>query len=437
MQPETRYAKSGEVHVAYQLFGDGPINIVIVPGFVSHVENIWTHPVFARWLNRMGRFARVVIFDKRGTGLSDRVGGLPGVDDRMDDVRAVMDAAGFERAALLGISEGGTLTVLFAGTHPDRCQALILYGSFAKFSSWVPTKEDLEKFFNYIRSKWGSGKSMANFAPSMENDAAFRQWFGRFERLGASPGDAIKLMQMNSQIDISEILPSIHTPTLVIHRTGDRIVDVEAGRILAERIPGARYVELPGDDHIPQVGENAELIVDHIEEFLTGSKPMDNIERVLASVLFTDIVGSTARAEEMGDRRWHDLLDAHNNAARQEFSRFRGNEVKSLGDGFLTTFDGPARAIHCAVAVREAMKPLGIEIRIGVHIGEVEFSADDVYGIAVHIASRVAAFAGAGEILTSRTIKDLVAGSGINFKERGRKQFAGLQEPMEIYSVIQ
>ena len=351
----------------------------------------------------------------------------------MDDLRAVMDAVGIERAALLGVSEGGPLTALFAATHPDRCRAMVLYGTFARFASWIPTAERLQAMLDYIDRDWGSGGIARRFAPSRQDDPAFRQWMGGFERLGASPAAAMALMRMNSQIDVTEVLPSIGVPTLILHRTGDPVVSVEGGRLLAERIPGARYVELPGTDHFAFIGDNTREIGDLIEEFLTGSRTAIDVDRVLATVLFTDIVGSTARAEEMGDQRWRSLLDTHHAAVRREFARFRGREVKSLGDGFLATFDGPARAIRCASAIVEAVRPLGIEVRIGLHTGEIEVSEDDVRGIAVHIAARVAALAGPSEVLVSRTVRDLVAGSGIQFVERGRYPLHGLQEPMELH----
>jgi len=433
MLPMTRYAKSGDVHIAYQVFGEGPIDLVYTPGFVSHLEHQWDQPDLARWLLRLARFARVVMFDKRGTGLSDRVGELPSLDQRIDDLRAVMDAVGIERAALLGVSEGGPLTALFGATHPDRCHAMVLYGTFARFASWIPTTERLQAMLDYIDRDWGSGGIARRFAPSRQDDPAFRLWMGGFERLGASPAAAMALMRMNSQIDVTEVLPSIGVPTLILHRTGDAVVSVEGGRLLAERIPGARYAELPGTDHFAFIGDNTREIGDLIEEFLTGSRTAIDVDRVLATVLFTDIVGSTARAEEMGDQRWRSLLDTHHAAVRREFARFRGREVKSLGDGFLATFDGPARAIRCASAIVEAVRPLGVEVRIGLHTGEIEVSEDDVRGIAVHIAARVAALAGPSEVLVSRTVRDLVAGSGIQFVERGRYPLHGLQEPMELH----
>ncbi len=434
--PVTRYAKSGDVHIAYQVFGNGSVDLVLVPGFVSHIEHYWDEPSFAHWLRRLTNFARVVMFDKRGTGLSDRVSELPGIEQRMDDVGAVMDAVGIERAALLGISEGGSLATFFAAAQPDRCRMLVLYGAFAQFSSWFPTAEDLDAFIEYVDRDWGTGASLPRFAPSRQNDATFRDWWARRERLGASPSAAITLMRMNSQIDITAILPSVRVPTLVIHRTDDVTINVEGGRLLAERIPGARLIELPGVDHLPYVGDNSEQIADHIEEFLTGSKPADSSDRVLATVLFTDIVESTARAEALGDRRWRDLLEAHNKVVRAELERFRGSEVRFTGDGFLTTFDGPARAIRCALAIAGGVRPLGIDVRIGLHTGEVNFSGGDVHGIAVHIAARVAALSGAGETLVSRTVKDLVAGSGISFKDLGIHALKGIPEEWQLFRAI-
>jgi len=434
--PVTRYAKSGEVHIAYQVFGSGPIDLVLIPGFVSHIENYWEQPDFARWFLRLAGFARVVMFDKRGTGLSDRVGELPALDRSMDDARAVMDAVGIERAALLGLSEGGPLAVLFAATYPQRCRALVLYGAFARFSSWIPTAEGLNALLEYISRAWGSGRSLVTFAPSHQNEPALQQWWGRDERLGASPAAALALMQMNSQIDISDILSSVHVPTLVIHITGDQTVNVEGGRFLAEHIPGAQLLELPGDDHLFFIHQQtADRIIDAVAEFLTGSVATAGDDRVLATVLFTDIVGSTARAEQLGDQRWHDLLDAHHTTVRRELARARGNEVKSLGDGFLATFDGPARAVRCAQAISEAVDQLGIQVRSGLHTGEIEIAAHDVQGIAVHIASRVAALARPGEVLVSRTVRDLVAGSGLQFDERGGHLLKGLQEPMDLYAL--
>ena len=426
--PVTRYAKSGNVHIAYQVFGRGPNDLVFVPGFISHIENYWEHPDLARWLLRLGSFARVIMFDKRGTGLSDPVAAVPSLDLRMDDVRAVMDAAGSERAAVLGVSEGGALAALFAATYPQRCQQAVLYGAWARFPV---SAEVLEPLFKYIDRAWGNGLSLGAFAPSRQTDPAMLHWWGRFERLGASPAGVTAVLRMCAETDVSDIVSSIRVPTLVIHCKDDTLIPLETGRFHAQSIPGARLVELPGQDHLFFLHEQ---IGDYIEEFLTGSVSAPESERVLATVLFTDIVGSTARAEQIGDRRWRDLLDAHHASVRRELARYRGSEVKSLGDGFLATFDGPARAIRCARAITEAIRPLEIQIRCGLHTGEIEITGNDVQGIAVHIASRVSALAGAGETLVSRTVKDLVAGSGLHFEERGRHALKGLIEPMELYA---
>lgn len=435
--PVTRYAKSGEIHIAYQIFGNGFIDLVLVPGFVSHIENYWEEPSFARWLYQLGSFTRVVMFDKRGTGLSDRVNNLPNMDERMDDIQAVIDDSGIETAAIMGISEGGPLAMLFAGTYPDRCRALVLYGTFARFSSWIPNEEALEALIDYMDRDWGTGKSLPMFAPSRRDDKAFQQWWGRFERLGANPSAAIDLMRMNSKINITDILPSIRVPTLVIHRTGDVTVDVGAGRFLSENIQGAKYVELPGYDHLPFIGDNSEHILHIIEEFLTGAKSKHLTDRVLATVLFTDIVGSTIRAETLGDQRWRDLLAAHDKIVCREITLFRGTVIKSLGDGFLVTFNGPARAIRCALAIRKELHSLGIETRMGLHTGEIEVRNGDLLGIAVHIASRIVSLADSNEILVSRTVKDLVAGSGISFKKRDTQQIDGLAETMDLYLAIE
>jgi len=432
--PSTRYAKSGNVHVAYQVFGEGEIDLVFFPGFVSNIETYWEEPSFARWLNKLASFARVITFDKRGTGLSDRVESLPTMDERMDDVRAVMDAAGSQKAAVFGLSEGGSFATLFAAHYPERCRALVLWGAFAKFSSWFATPEKLEKFFEYVEKDWGTGANLNAWAPSKKDDPVFRAWFARRERTAASPAAAIALMRMNSMIDISGILPYVHVPTLVIHRTQDTVVNVEGGRQLAKSIPNARLLEVPGIDHLPYLGDDSDQLTDEVAEFLTGVKPATGGDRILATVLLTDIVDSTKRAEAMGDRRWRELLDAHNAIIRRELTRFRGVEVKTTGDGFLATFDGPGRAIHCSLSLIPAIRPLGIEIRAGLHTGEVEVGKNDVRGIAVHVAARVAAQAQAGECLVTRTVKDLVAGADIRFTECGKRDLKGLAEPVDLFA---
>lgn len=434
MLPVTRYAKSRDIHIAYQVFGDGPVNLVIAPPFVSNIENYWDEPDFSRWLLRLAGYARIVMLDKRGTGMSDRVTELPGLDERMDDIRVVLDAAGMDQAALLGVSEGGPLTALFAATYPDRCRALVLYGTFARFASWLPTAEALAAFEDYIDEAWGSGGSLPLFAPSRQHDPAFQRWWGRFERLGASPAAAIALMRMNSQIDISDIVSAIRVPTLVIHRTQDVTIDVEGGRYLAEHIPGARYVELPGADHIPFVGENGMEIADLIGEFLTGSRAPIAADTVLATVLFTDIVGSTEKAVSLGDRRWRDLLDSHHAIVRRNLERFRGREIDTAGDGFLATFDGPARGVRCACTIADDIRSLGIDVRAGLHTGECEVMGEKVGGIAVHIGARVAALAGPREVLVSSTVKDLVAGTGLRFGDRGSQSLKGVPGEWRIFA---
>ena len=438
--PEIWYAKSGDVHIAYQTFGHGPENIVIIPGFVSHIEHVWDSPDQAHWLNHLGRQARIVLFDKRGTGLSDRLGRLPNFDQRMDDARAVMDAVGISRAAILGVSEGGSLAALFAASHPQRCSALILYGAFARFSDWFPTEQKFNGFLNYVETAWGTGNSVAGFAPSKKGDTEFQRWWGRFERLGGSPSAVINLMRLNSEINIENILQSILVPTLVLHRTQDPTVSIQAGRFLAAHIPNAKFVELDGPDHIYWLGDNALQIADIILEFIArpGMEARGgtvDAQRMLATILLTDIVNSTSQARELGDNEWRKLLLAHDATVRRELARFRGSEVKTTGDGFLVLFDGPARAIHCALAITEGMVPLGVRVRVGLHTGEVERTQADVHGIAVHIAARVMDTASAGEVLISRTVKDLVAGSGIKFDDAGEHSLKGIEEKWRLYKV--
>jgi pimeloyl-ACP methyl ester carboxylesterase len=434
METTTHYADSSGVNIAYQVHGEGPLDLVFVPGFVSHVEGWWEEPLCVRFLERLAAFSRLLLFDKRGTGLSDREAGVPTLEQRMDDVRAVLAAAGSERAAVLGISEGGAMSALFAATYPERTTALVLYGTFAEFRSWVPTPEDFARILCAMDEEWGTGRSLPHFAPSLAADPRLQRWWARHERSGASPGAAMALMRMNSEIDARHVLPAIRVPTLVLHRTGDVTVDVEAGRYQAAHIPGARYVELPGVDHLPFVGD-AEPILAEIEEFLTGVRPVAEPDRVLATVLFTDIVDSTKRAAALGDRRWRELLEAHHAATRRELERHRGREVKTLGDGFLAVFDGPARAVRCAEAIAGAVRTLGLEVRAGLHTGECEVMGDDLGGLAVHIAARVAALAGPGEVLVSSTVKDLVAGSGLRFDDRGAQVLKGIPSQWRLFSL--
>lgn len=437
MQPETKYTKSGDVNIAYQVFGDGPIDLVFVPGFVSHLEWAWEEPGLARFYRRLASFTRVITFDKRGTGVSDRVAdtALPTLEQRMDDVRAVMDAVGSQRAALIGFSEGGPMCALFAATYPQRTSALILYGSFARMPIVdVTTPDQRQVLIQAMEDTWGEPGSMAFFAPSMINDEDFRQRWARFGRMAASPRAAALLTKMNLEIDISHVLPSILVPTLVLHRSEDSVIAAAAGRYLADHIPDAKYVELRGVDHMHWVGDT-DAILDEVEEFLTGVRHGPDPDRVLATVLFTDIVGSTEKAAQQGDRRWRDVLDQHNEIVVRELARFRGREVKNTGDGVLATFDGPGRAIRCACAIRDSVRPLGIEVRAGLHCGECELVGDDVGGIAVHIAARVAAKASAGEALVSSTVKDLVAGSGIEFEDRGSHALKGVPEEWRLFAV--
>jgi class 3 adenylate cyclase/esterase/lipase len=432
--PETRYARSGEVRIAYQVTGDGPLDLVFVPGFVSNLELLGEMPEWAQFFARLAAFSRLIKFDKRGTGLSDRVAGIAPLEERMDDVRAVMDAAGSERAAVFGVSEGGAMSVLFAATYPDRAQALVLYGSYAR-ASHLLSDEQFNEEQELIDRTWGTGEYILKryMRGGMSDDAA-RQKFARFERQSASPSAVLAIRRMNREIDARHVLPSIRVPTLVMHRVGDSAVSVEHSRFLAANIPGAKYVELPGTDHIPFYDRDiSDRIVDEAEEFLTGSRTEVEPDRVLATVMFTDIVDSTTRAAALGDRDWRRLLDRHDEAVRQEIARFRGRAVKSLGDGFLATFDGPARGVRCAAAIAERIRPLGIAVRSGLHTGEIELTRDDVAGIAVHTAARVAELAGGGEVLVSSTVKDLVAGSGLRFADRGSHPLRGLPEPLRLF----
>jgi class 3 adenylate cyclase/pimeloyl-ACP methyl ester carboxylesterase len=439
-RPETQYAKSGDVHIAYQVLGEGPLDLVFVPGAVSHLELAWEEPLFTHFLQRLASFSRLICLDKRGTGMSDRVAGIATLEQRMDDVRAVMDAAGSTRAALFGVSEGGPMSVLFAATYPERVSALILYGALVKGVRspdfpWAPTLEQRERSLEGIEQRWGRVSNLGIRAPSVADDERFVQWWLGYQRLAASPGAVVALRRMNAEIDVRHVLPAIGVPTLVLHRAEDRDIPVEVGRYLAEHIPGAKYVELPGVDHFPFVGD-ADALLDEIEEFLTGVRPVAEPDRVLATVLFTDIVRSTERAAELGDRRWRDLLESHYAVVRRELGRFRGREVKTAGDGFLATFDGPARAIRCACAITDSVRPLGLQIRAGLHTGECELMGDDVGGIAVHIGARVAAGAEPGEVLVSSTVKDLVAGSGIRFVDRGAHTLKGVPGEWRLFGVV-
>jgi class 3 adenylate cyclase len=429
--PKTEYAKSGEVHIAYQVIGDGPLDLVLVPGWVSNIELAWDNVEYSRFLQRLASFSRLIFFDKRGTGLSDRVSEseLPDLEHRMDDVRAVMDAVDSDCAALMGVSEGGTMSLLFAATYPKRTTALITFGIFAKRIwshdyPWAPTPVQRQRWFDLIEQDWGGIVDLEGMAPSVADDQQFREWWSAFLRRSASPAAALALGKMNTQIDIRDVLSSIQVPTLVLHRIGEKEIKIEEARYISSQIPGAKLVELPGNDHLPFVGDSRTLL-DEVEEFLTGTRPLYQGDRVLATILFTDIVSSTKHASDLGDRKWHTLLERHNALVRTEISHFDGREIKTTGDGFLITFDGPARAIRCACAIRDAVKRLGIEIRAALHTGEIklldeiELLDEKVCGIGIHIASRVLDKASPNEVLVSRTVKDLISGSGINLKEKG------------------
>ena len=439
--PEVRYATSGDVNIAYQVVGAGPPDLVFVQGWVSNLDSFWQEPAHSRFLRRLASFSRLILFDKRGTGLSDSVpvSELPSLEQRMDDVRAVLDAVGSERAALMGLSEGGPMCILFAATYPERTAALVMIGAYAR-RLWAEdypfgaSQQDYDAFLGEIEHGWGGPVGLDVRAPSVARDERFRAWWSTNLRMSASPAAAYALTRMNGEIDVRHVLPTVSAPTLVLHRVGDRSLPVEGSRYMAERIPGARLVELPGDDHLPAVGDQ-DAILDEIEEFLTGVRRGPDPDRVLATVLFTDVVGSTERASELGDRDWRELLEQHHALVRRELERWRGREVDTAGDGFLATFDGPARAIRCACAVRDAVRELGLEIRAGLHTGECDILGSSVSGIAVHIGARVAALAGAGEVLVSSTVKDLVAGSGIVFSERGEQVLKGVPERWRIYAV--
>jgi pimeloyl-ACP methyl ester carboxylesterase/DNA-binding winged helix-turn-helix (wHTH) protein len=423
--PETMYARSGDVNIAYQVIGDAPLDLVFVMGWVSHMEYFWREPSFSRFLLRLASFSRLILFDKRGTGLSDRVpiNELPTLEQRMDDVRAVMDAVGSERAALCGVSEGGPMCSLFAATYPEKTIALVMIGTYAKRLRdaeypWAPTTEERAHFFEEIRAHWGGPVGIEERAPTMAGDAQFREWWATYLRMGASPGAALALTQMNAEIDVRHVLPSVRVPTLVIHRKEDQCLKVQEGRYVAERIPRAKYVELSGQDHLPFVGDQ-DAILDEVEEFLTGVRHRLEPDSVLATVLFTRVVGSQEYAERLGEKRWHELLDRLRAHISKEINWFRGREVDMVGSRPLAIFDGPARAVRCACAIIEYSSHLGVEMRAGLHTGECDIVEGKVGGVAAEIGIEVARKAAPGEVLVSNTVKDLVAGSGIKFEDRG------------------
>jgi class 3 adenylate cyclase len=438
--PDTHYARSGDVSVAYQVMGEGPLDLVVVPGVISHVEFFHELPGYTRFLRGLARFSRVVTFDKRGQGLSDRVEGTPSLEERMDDVRAVMASLDSERAVIFGFSEGAAMSALFAATYPDKVQALILEGAMAaaitrgEVPGLYNTEEHWRLSGDLLVEYWGQGPMMMAFAPSLAGDAHARAAYAKAERLSETPTSFRRTWEMDGAIDVSVVLPTIRVPTLVLHRR-DEVVPLEAGRYLAEHIPDARLVVLEGQDHAPFAGDS-DRIVAEIERFLTGeSHDRAADDRLLATILFTDIVESTGRASALGDAKWRGLLDEHDATVDVELTRHRGRKVKTTGDGVLALFDGPARAVRCGEALRDGLRGLGIEIRAGLHTGEVEVRGDDVGGIAVHIAARVLGLASPGEVLVSRTVTDLVAGSGIGFTDRGEHPLKGVTGSWQLFAV--
>lgn len=449
--PETKYAKSGDVHIAYQAIGQGPVDLLFIPGWVTHLELAWENPHQNRFLRRLASFSRLILFDKRGVGLSDRVplDQLPILEERMDDVRAVMEAAGSERAALLGVSEGGAMSALFAATYPERTAALILYGSFARTGSYLMTHEELEARLRAIETEWPDSMDPSLPAPSLSTDQGYRESWRTYIRHAASPGAAIALLRMNSQIDVRDVLPTIRVPTLVLYRRNARfghgaaawrqagadvITPASEAKFIAKQIPGCRLVELAGVDHLPWAGD-AEALLGEVEEFVTGVRRGPEPDRVLATILFTDIVGSTSTAARLGDRSWRNLLDRHNALIRRQLERFRGQELGTTGDGFFASFDGPARAIRCARTIAESVTALGLTIRAGVHTGECELGEGKLGGIAVHIAARIAELAEPGEVLVSSTVKDLVVGSRIDFADRDVRTLKGVPGEWRLFAV--
>jgi pimeloyl-ACP methyl ester carboxylesterase len=437
--PTTQYVKSGDVYIAFQVIGNGPFDVVFVGGFVSNVEAIWDSPARTKFFNRLSSFCRLIIFDKRGTGLSDRTSQIFSLEQRISDVQAIMDKVGSKRAALMGVSEGGPMSILFAATYPQRTIALVLYGCYAR-KSWAPdfpfgwTDDRFDAFFENVDKHWGTseGFNFSQWAPSVAHDPVQLSRMAAYFRAAGSPGAVRAVMKMNREIDVRDVLRLVSVPTLILHRTGDRITSIEQARYLARHIPSAKLVEFPGDDHIPTVGDY-DSILDEVQEFLTGSRPVGDLDRVVLTVLFTDIVDSTRRAATLGDHKWLDLLESYYALARRQLDRFRGREISTAGDGLFATFDGPARAVRCAQAIIENAKSLGIEVRAGLHTGEVEVVGDKVGGIAVHIGARVAAQAGAGEVLVSSTVKDIAAGSGIQFVDRGAHALKGVEGERRLF----
>ncbi|MEP6848681.1 MAG: alpha/beta fold hydrolase [Acidobacteriota bacterium] len=439
-RPETRYVLNGDVNIAYQVVGNGPIDIVFVMGWVSHLEYFWKHHLFASFLSRLASFSRLILFDKRGTGLSDRVpiNELPTLEQRMEDVHAVMDAVGSDRAVLIGVSEGGPMCSLFAATYPEKTSALVMIGTYAKRIRdedypWAPTEDKREAFFDLMQRDWGKPVGIEERAPSMAEDPEFRDWWATYLRMGASPGAAVALTKMNAEIDVREVLPSVRVPTLVVHRSGDLCLKVEEGRFVASKIPGCKYVELGGIDHLPFVGEQDEILQE-IEKFVTGVRFAGEYDRVLATVMSIKIVDAVEEAARRGDESWTKLFENSREYVRRQLELFRGKQVSYDATGVLAAFDGPARAIRCAAAITESAVRLGVRVKTGLHTGECDVVENVYSGFAVELAKNIANESGEGTILVSRTVKDLVAGSGLSFSEVGVGEFEDVEGEWRLFA---
>ncbi len=441
MVPETRYARTRDgLHIAYQTVGEGPFDLLYVPGSFSQVEHLWEHPTVARYFERLSTFSRLILFDRRESGLSDRVGRPSTLEEQADDVIAVLDAVGSERVAVFALLEATPMAMLFAATHPERTGALALYAPFARTTrapgyDFAPTHQERFERFKLINGHWGDGAVMLGLlAPDHAQDERLVAWLGKLQRVSTSPGTARMIAEANGDLDVRHILPSIRLPTLVLRREHDQAIDARHVRYVAEHIPGARLVELPGSEPFPFLGDS-ESVVGELEEFLTGARVSAEPDRTLATVLFTDICGSTEKAAQLGDRAWRDLLGEHDRIVRAVIRRYAGREIKTVGDGVLATFDGPARAIRAGHAIARDVRSLGLEVRVGLHTGECEVIGSDVGGLAVHIAARVMALAHASEVLVSQTVKDLVTGSGLRFADRGSRELRGVPGEWRVWAL--